>query len=220
VAGSLKNRAAVLLNLGKPADAEPLARDALRMATRLVARYAAQTSEGDALTLLAAQPSYRDAYLSVALERRTDPAAVYAEVWASKGAVARAFGGRLLAARAAADPDAAKLLTDLAAARRRRADLILAPLPTDLDARMRRDDDLEELARTVARLDRDLRPRLPAVGRAERLAAAVPADLQEALPPTPPSSTSSDSPASGSYPTLRHPGGSRRSGPPATWRSW
>jgi len=64
---SLSNLAVVLQARGKRAEAEPLLRDALRMATRLVAAYAGRASEGEALSLLAATPLYRDAYLSNAL---------------------------------------------------------------------------------------------------------------------------------------------------------
>jgi hypothetical protein len=46
-----------------------------------------------------------------------NPAAAYAEVWASKAAFARVYEHRHLAARAAADPKAAALLADLAAPR-------------------------------------------------------------------------------------------------------
>jgi hypothetical protein len=89
---------------------------------------------------------------------------------------------RHLAARAAADPNAAALLRQLSRARQARSRLILAPAPPEPATRRRRDDALRDLADRIDRLDRELRPLLPTVGRADRLAKATPADLQRALP--------------------------------------
>jgi CHAT domain-containing protein len=173
----------VLRDRGKYADAEPLCRDALRMYWALAGAEAAVRSEGDALTLVASYPLVRDGFLSNARALRADPAAVYGEVWASKAALARVYERRALAARAAAaNPEAAALLAKLTDRRRRRADLLLAPTPADPKARQKRDKDLADYAKEIAALDGEVRPLLPAVARAERLAKATPAGLQEALP--------------------------------------
>jgi CHAT domain-containing protein/tetratricopeptide (TPR) repeat protein len=179
---TLSNLANFCHRRGKYEEADPLSREALEMSRALVGAYAAEKSEGEALTLLVTIPTSQNVFLSGARLRRADPAAAYREVWADKGAVARVFEQRQLAARAAADPKAVAIWADLSAARRRRADLLLAAAPADPRARKQRDDDLKELADTIARLDRDLRPLLPAVDRAEKLARATPADLQKVLP--------------------------------------
>jgi CHAT domain-containing protein len=183
LAVSLNNLAGVLRDRGKYADAEPLYRDALRMYRALAAAAAAVRPEGDALTLAATYPLVRDGFLSNERALRADPAVVYAEVWASKAALARVYERRALAARAAAaDPRAAALLARLTDRRRRRADLLLAPTPADPTTRKQRDDNLAGYAREVAALDGELRPLLPTVGRAEKLAGAAPTDLQKVLP--------------------------------------
>ena len=183
VATSLGNLAALLLAQGKYADAEPLCRDALNMSKRLTAAFAAQKAEGEALTLSASLPLYRDAFLSNAQALKSDPATVYPEVWASKGAVARIYEQRQQAARAAAtDPKAAKLFAELSDARRRRAELILAPDVKDPATRKKREDDLKELDKRIVELDSDLRPLLPAVARADKLNDAISTELQKVLP--------------------------------------
>jgi CHAT domain-containing protein/Tfp pilus assembly protein PilF len=175
--------ARVLLDQGKYADAEPVLRDTLRMYRALVEAYAGERSEGEALTLLARIPGGEHGYLSCARALRAAPEAVYPEVCATKGAIARVYERRSLACRtAASDPRVAPLLAHLADLRRRRADLLLAPEPGDLATRRRRDEDLKDLAERITSLDRDLRPLLPALQRSDRLARATPADLQKALP--------------------------------------
>jgi CHAT domain-containing protein len=183
VALSLSNLAAVLDNQGKSGEAEPLLRQALAMYRRLVITYARQKREGDALNLLVRQPLARDDFLSVAWRFKSEPASVYAEVLASKGAIARVFEERQQAARAAvSNPEAARLQADLASARRQRANLILAPQSKDPATRKERDESISVLAEKITGLERDLRPLLPRIARAEKLAAAGPADLQSALP--------------------------------------
>jgi CHAT domain-containing protein len=183
LAVSLNNLAMVLQAEGKYADAEALCRDALRMYTALVEIHARARAEGEALTFLATFPGSEHGYLSCARALQAAAEAVYPEVWASKGAIARVFERRSLAGRAAAaDPRAAALLAQLTELRRRRADLILAPEPRDPVTRQKRDEDLRELAERIAALDRDLRPLLPALERSDRLARATPADLRQALP--------------------------------------
>jgi CHAT domain-containing protein len=173
----------VLLAQGKCADAEPPLREALRMYRGLAEAYAAVGSEGDALTLAASFPRVRDVFLSNAQALQSD-AAVYAEAWSSKAALARVYERRALTARAAsASPKAAGLLARLTDVRRRRADLLLAPKPSDPATLRKRDEDLAGYARQIEGIDRDLRPLLPAVDRAEKLAQATPTDLQKALPP-------------------------------------
>jgi CHAT domain-containing protein len=183
VAVSLNNLAFALTALGRSAEAEPLLRDALRMYARLAAAAAAAGAEGDALTLAASFPLARDAFLTIARLNRAEAAAVYAEVWATKAAVARVAERRALAARAAAtNPQAAAVLAELRDVRRRRERLLLAPRPDGPEARQARDAELATLARTITDKEASLRPLLPAVGRLERLAAATPADLRAALP--------------------------------------
>lgn len=179
----LYNLASVHHRQGKYGDADRLLRDALAMYRRLIVAQALQTTEGQALTLLGTLPYVRDAFLTNARAMKADVATVYPEVWASKASVSRIYEQRQQAARAAAtDPKAAKQLAQLAAARRRRADLILAPDPRDPATRTRRQDDIKELDRQIADLDRDLRPLLPAIDRAERLAMTKPAEMQKLLP--------------------------------------
>jgi tetratricopeptide (TPR) repeat protein len=177
----LSNCAYALMSLGKAADAEPVYRDALDRHLALAGSYARQKSEGDVLTLLASISHPWDGYLSNGRSLKSDPVSVYPRVWASKAAVARVFEQRQLGARVATDPNAASILADLSTARRRRADLLSVPVSADPGTRKKRDRDLKELADTIAKLDRDLRPLLPAVDRAEKLAKATPADLQTAL---------------------------------------
>src|SRR5262249_45271802 len=135
VAESLGNLAFVLDELGRKAEAEPRFRDALRMYARLAAAAPAAGAEGDALTPAPSFPLARDFFLSVARLSRAGPAAVYAEVWATKSAVARVAERRALAARAAAaNPQAAAVLADLRDLRRRREGLLLAPQPSNPEA--------------------------------------------------------------------------------------
>jgi len=183
LATSLNNLALLLQARGQYADAEPLFREALRMHRALARAYAVMGSEGDALTLAASYPLARDNFLSNARALQGAVAAGYAEVWSTKANLARIYEQRALRARAAAaNPEAAALLGKLTDGRRRRAELVLAPQPADPASRQQRDDDLERYAREIEVLDRQLRPLLPAVDRAEKLARATPADLQQALP--------------------------------------
>jgi CHAT domain-containing protein/tetratricopeptide (TPR) repeat protein len=180
---SLANQAYALQVVGKHADADAAYREALRIYRARAEEYAAMQAEGDALTLAASYPLARDGFLSHARQTRPDPAAVYAEVWSSKAILARVYERRAMAARAAAaDPKAAALLTRLTDRRRRRADLLLAPVPPDPATLKRRAADLAQLSRDITDLERELRPLLPAVGRADRLAKATPDDLRKALP--------------------------------------
>jgi CHAT domain-containing protein/tetratricopeptide (TPR) repeat protein len=181
VAESLDSLATLRQAQGNYAEAAKLLKEALALDRALINEYAANKSFGEALNLLASWPATRDGYLSVSLVS-ADVAPVYAEVWATKAALGRVFEQRHLAARAATDPKAAALLADLAATRRFRADLLFAPTIADPEVRKRRNVILEGLADKVARLERDLRPLLPAVDRTEKLAKATPADLQKALP--------------------------------------
>jgi CHAT domain-containing protein/tetratricopeptide (TPR) repeat protein len=182
LATSLHNLAGVLHARGEYADADLLFREALKMYRGLAGGYAAVRSEGDALTLAATYPRTRDVFLSNARSMQADPAAVYLEVWASKSALVRVYEQRALATRTAvADPKAAALLDKLTDRRRRRADLLLASTPTDPTTLKERDADLARYAKDIEELNRGLRPLLPAVDRAEKLAKATPADLQTAL---------------------------------------
>jgi len=122
---TLSNLAFFLHCWGKNADAEPLYLDALAMTRGLVGGYAAQKSEGEALTLLATIPDRLSWSVSNSLTLKATPPTVYRKVWTSKALVTRAFEQRQLAARAATDPKATSILADLSTARRRRAELLL-----------------------------------------------------------------------------------------------
>jgi CHAT domain-containing protein len=183
IARCLNNLGGVYQNLGKHADADRSYREALAMQRRLVVAYAAQRSEGDALTLLASLPRLCDHFLLNAQLADAEPAALYSEVWATKGLVARVFESRQQAARAAAtDPKAAALLRELTTARQARAELLLAPESRDPDTRTKRRNELRRLDALIAERHEQLRPLLPSLARTERLAAASPRDLQAALP--------------------------------------
>jgi CHAT domain-containing protein len=183
LAGSLNNLAVVLSDQGKYADAEVLYHEALAMYRALARDHATRRSEGEALTLAASYPFVRDDFLSNAWASRVAAATVYAEVWASKVALGRVYEQRALAARAAAsDPKAAALLDQLTDRRCRRADLLLSPRPSDPATVKQRDTDLVQLTRDIETLDRELRPLLPSLERADKLARATPTHLQKALP--------------------------------------
>ncbi len=190
VANSLNNLATLYQAQGKLADAEATSRDALAMYRRMTVAYAKQKGEGETLTLIQAQPYTRDVYLSVARTRSADPAAAYDPataypiVWSAKGSVARVFEQRQLQARAAAtDPALAATLARLADARRRRAELLLAPAAKDPGTLTQREAELKAYEDTIAALNSQLSSQLPAVARIDTLDAATLADLQKALPP-------------------------------------
>jgi tetratricopeptide (TPR) repeat protein len=190
VADSLNNLGHLYKAQGRLADAAPPFKEALDMLTRLAVGYARQRSEGEALTFTSAQPPLEacDGYLSVARSRAAkgggyDPASAFPAVWAAKGVVARVFEQRHARARAAAsDKELAKKLDELAGARRRRADLLLAPATKDSGTRKQREADLKALDGAIARLDESLHEALPALARLDRLDKATAADLQKALP--------------------------------------
>jgi CHAT domain-containing protein len=183
LATSLYTLANVLGKQGKHENAERLFREALAMYRALARDYAAIRSEGDTLTLATTYPPARDGFLSNALTSKAAAATVYPEVWASKASLSRVYEQRALAARAAAaDPRAAALLDQITDHRRRRADLLLAPTPSDPATAKQRDAALAQYARDVETLDRELRPLLPTLERADKLAQATPADLQKVLP--------------------------------------
>jgi CHAT domain-containing protein len=183
LARTLNNLAFVLHEQGKYEDAERLFREALTMYRALARDYATVRSEGDALTLAATYAPARDNFLSNGRASKAAAATVYVEVWASKATLSRVYEQRALAARAAAtDPRVAALLDQLTDCRRRRADLLLAPKPPDPATLQQRDEDLASYAKQIEALDRELRPLLPTLERADKLANALPADLQKVLP--------------------------------------
>ena len=153
------------------------------MYRRLAVAFAQDKTEGETLTLLARQPLTRDAYLSTARDHETNPTEVYTQVWADKGYVARAYERRLLQARAlATDPKATQTLADLIDARRRRAELLLAPISKDPGTLAQRQQDITKYEVRIEEKTRELKALLPASVRADKLAAANPSDLQKALP--------------------------------------
>jgi CHAT domain-containing protein/tetratricopeptide (TPR) repeat protein len=180
---TLASLAFVLEAEGKSKEALPVLHDALATYRRLVADYSASRPEGDVLNLAAAHPIDLGNIFATARSLNLPPAEVYQEVWPAKAVLSQAFERRHLLARAAAvDPKAAGALKARTEARRRRADLLLAPAPRSADARKARDADLEELNDTIAKLDRELKTVLPGLGRAEELSKSAPAALQKALP--------------------------------------
>jgi CHAT domain-containing protein/tetratricopeptide (TPR) repeat protein len=183
VAHELLNLAIALDLNGKAKEAGEHYREGLAMFRAVTEDYAASRLEGEALTFAARLPPARDEFLMLARYRGAEAAAVYPEVWASRSVVGRVYEQRALAARAAAtEGRAAALLAQLAQTRRRRADLLLSPTPPDPASAEARDKLVAEYGRAIEALNRDLRPLLPAVARAEMLARAVPADLQKVLP--------------------------------------
>ncbi len=183
VADSLNNLAVVVNCQRRYADAETLYRQALRMYGTLARDYATVHSEGNALTNASSNASVLDGFLSNAWLSKTVAATVYQEVWASKATLSRVYEQHALASRAAAaDPRAAALLDQLTDRRRRRADLLAAPTTTELATGKERDTALARYASEIESLDRELRPLLPTLDRADKLASAGPADLQKVLP--------------------------------------
>jgi CHAT domain-containing protein/tetratricopeptide (TPR) repeat protein len=182
VARCSNNLGDLYLDQAKYADAELLLRDSLEMYGRLIQTFAMRKAEGEALTLIASLPFTRDAFLNTAWQAKSDPQRVYPELWASKGLVARVYEQRHQAARAAlADRMAAKLLVELADTRRRRAELLLAHEVKDPATQQKREVDLKEYESKIAKLDELIRPHLPTIERAEKLAQATPLSLQKVL---------------------------------------
>jgi CHAT domain-containing protein len=183
LAGSLLRLAELRYAQQQYAQAEGPFREALAMHRAMARAYAATRSEGETLTLAAIHPAARDAFLSSARAARAAAASIYAELWSDKAALSRVHEQRGLAVRAAAtDARVAALLARLTAERHRRADLILAVAPADQAVATERDTALARCAEQIEALGRELRPLLPAAPRADKLAAAGPADLQRALP--------------------------------------
>ncbi|WP_439628282.1 tetratricopeptide repeat protein [Gemmata sp.] len=183
VATSLVNLASLHNSRGRWAEAEGLLRESLGITRRLVATYACQKSEGETLTLISSRETALSALLSNARGQGSPASTVYPDVWLEKGAIARIFEQRQLRARAAAtDPALALQLAELTDARRRRAELLLAPATKDPGTLTKRADDLKVLEAKIRAFDATLSQRLPAAARTEKLNAATVADLQKALP--------------------------------------
>jgi CHAT domain-containing protein/tetratricopeptide (TPR) repeat protein len=182
IAGGLYAVGLALEAQGKLADAVPFFQDALRMNRRLAVLYAEANSEGEALTFVGNQPRYLDGVVN-ARERSAGPGAVYDEVLRSKALLGQIHARRRQAARAGvSDNKTASLVSELTETRRRRAELILAPFTNNAGVRQKRVDDAAELGKRVGQIESELRPLLPALPRAEKLAGATSADLQKALP--------------------------------------
>jgi CHAT domain-containing protein/tetratricopeptide (TPR) repeat protein len=179
---SLHNLASLYDAQGKLIAAEQLYKDTLDMCRRLTISFARDKTEGDALTFLAQHPQARDGFLSCARDRASDPASAYAQVWADKGYIARVYERRQLEARAAENPATVKTLAELTAARRRRAELLLAPATIDSDTRDKRQQEIEAYEEVIEVRTRELGALLPASARADALARSAAADLQKRLP--------------------------------------
>jgi tetratricopeptide (TPR) repeat protein len=183
VASSLNHLGNLNDALGKYSDAEPLYKDALASYRRLITRFALDKTEGEALTLLANQPMTRDSFLSCTKSSQADAMRVYSQIWLEKGYVARVYEQRQLRTRgASADSRASQMLSDFIAARRRRAELLLAPKPRDPATRDKRDEEITTLDQLIEEKTRELKKLLPALERADKLTGAKPDDLQKALP--------------------------------------
>ncbi|WP_161967278.1 CHAT domain-containing protein [Fimbriiglobus ruber] len=178
---NLNNLAGLHQLQGRLADAEPLLKDALKLNRHLTRNFAKQKPEGDTLTMLASRQHTRDAFLSNEMAHEANPASVYDEEWFEKGAVSRIYELRQQQTRATTNPEAAKLLADLITARRRRAELLLAPFWTDPATREQREADIQKQEKLIEELTRDLRPLLPVIARADELAEALPTALQKVL---------------------------------------
>jgi CHAT domain-containing protein/tetratricopeptide (TPR) repeat protein len=190
VAVALQNLAALSSSQGKYPDAERLCVAALTMSQRLTVAHARQASEGEALTFTASLPLYRDRLLSLVRHQTLTPtephdaAAAYRTLWTTKGTVARVYEQRHLRSRAAAvDPALAKVLTELAGTRRRRAEVLLAPATKDPETEDRRAAELKAFDRKIAELSAAIADEFPTSARCEKLEAATPDDLRKALPP-------------------------------------
>ncbi|QJW94815.1 CHAT domain-containing tetratricopeptide repeat protein [Frigoriglobus tundricola] len=189
LARSLNYLGFLYMDQGKLSAAEPLFKDSLAMHKRLTVEYAGRKSEGEALTFAATQPLTRDAYLSLARKRAGqqgvpfDAGSTYAALWTAKGTVARVFEHRQARARAASTGSAvAAQLDALAAARRRRAELLVAPVTKDPGTLKARETELKALDDRIAGFNESLPKALPAVARLKRLDGAALGDLQAALP--------------------------------------
>jgi CHAT domain-containing protein len=183
VATALNNLAIQYQAQGKHAEAKPLFRQALGMYGRVVQSFATRKAEGEALTLLAAMPFTRDAFLSATLAARSDPQEAYSEIWFSKGLVTRVYEQRQLTARAAATSSAARQsLTELATARQQRAELLLASYTHDAPTIKQRKEQLENLEIHISELNKAIKPLLSAVEHAGKLSNSASADLQKVLP--------------------------------------
>jgi len=180
---SLNNMGRVYHAQNRLADAEPLVRQALAMSRRLTIAFANQKAIGEALTLIASQPVYRDHFLSIARARESDPRAIYTELWVDKGSISRVYESRFLQARAVdANFRTLNILADLIDARRRRAELLLAPVSKDPATQTKREGDIKLYEDRIEELNRVIGPLLPTIKRVEKLAAASPSDLQKVLP--------------------------------------
>lgn len=188
VAQSLSNLGLLFHVQGKFADAELHSKVALEMYRRLIVAYAKGKSEGEALTHAAAQPLARDIFLSVVrlraldLKQAYDLATAYSVVWVTKGTVARVTEQRQLQARATTDPALTKMFAEQADARRRRAELLLAPATKDPGTLKAREADLTKYDATIATLTKTLSEKMPAVARIDKLNDATLAELQKVLP--------------------------------------
>jgi tetratricopeptide (TPR) repeat protein/CHAT domain-containing protein len=183
VAFSLHNLACVNQLAGNLAEAKLYNFEALKMHQRLVQSFATLKTEGEALTFMALLTRTRDDYLSTSRQSMSDPVTIYPEVWISKGLIARVFEQRQLAARfAKADPTTDKLLAELADARCRRAELLLAPNVADPATESKREQDLKTFETKIEELNKTIRPLLPTFKRNEKLANATPVEFQKSLP--------------------------------------
>jgi CHAT domain-containing protein len=179
LAGSINNLGFLHQAEGEYGKAEPLLARALKMNEASAAALAESAPEATALNYLASLPATRDAYLSTT--RRLPKRDAYLAVWQSKAALSRVYEARHLAVLAGlGSPKVKSLWEQLVALRRQRERLLLAPLAANSRTR---DDRLKQIDESIGKLQEELRPLLPAVPRAEKLARSKPEELQKALPP-------------------------------------
>jgi CHAT domain-containing protein/tetratricopeptide (TPR) repeat protein len=178
----LNNLSTLYLAQGKYAEAETLSRESMGMYRRLTQSFAMRKVDGEALTLIASLPPTRDAFFTTTRIAKSHPNTVYPEAWASKGLISRVYEQHQQAARTAmADPKTAQLLAELADARCRRAELLLAP-NADPATSKKLEEELKKYELKIVELNKTIKPLLPIVERSERLANAAPAELQKVLP--------------------------------------
>jgi tetratricopeptide (TPR) repeat protein len=182
IAGLENNLAYVLFAQGKFASALEHYLVALPAYRTLINKYADSLQEGDALTLLAGLPPTVDLFLSAAAAQRSPPASVYSEIWAFKAMITRQYERRAWSTRATTDPRAIPIVEALNDTRRRRAEVLMAPMPKDAATRRKRDDDLAGYARTIDRLNRDIRPFVSVEDWPGEKVETTPVELQKALP--------------------------------------
>jgi CHAT domain-containing protein/Tfp pilus assembly protein PilF len=181
--GCLAGLSESLRHQGNHEEAFRCTKEAMQVERVLSMNYVENRSFGEALMFHATTARTLGYLLTNAKQLDADPAMVYAEIWSNKAILSRAVERRQRELRAvAADPDAAKSISQLSLLRRWRADRIVSPDPRDPGKRTQRDNEIRDMTEKIDRLERRIREIAPAGDRAERISVAGPSDLQKALP--------------------------------------